>query len=133
MLAVKKPNGNVRICIDPKDLNCAIKREHYPMKTIEDVAAKLSNAKYFSKLDAESGFWQIVLDEPSSKLLTFNTPFGRYKFNRQAFGISSSLEVFQRAMSQLVEDLYGVECIVVDILVWEGTIEQHDKRLRHKC
>ena len=42
MLAVKKPDGNDRICIDPKDLNCAIEREHYPMKTIEDVAAKLT-------------------------------------------------------------------------------------------
>ena len=130
MLAVIKPNGNVRICIDPKDLNCAIKCEHYPMKTIEDVAAKPSNAKYFPKLDAESGFWQIVLDEPSNKLLTFNTPFGRYKFNRLAVGISSSPEVFQRAMSQLVEDLEGVECIVDDILVWGETSEQHDKRLR---
>ncbi|XP_060083465.1 uncharacterized protein LOC132563689 [Ylistrum balloti] len=130
MVVVKKSNNKLRICIDPKDLNKAIKREHFPMKTIDDVTAKVANAKYFSKFDAESGFWQIVLDEPSSNLCTFNTPFGRYKFLRVPFGISSAPEVFQRAMSEVFKDLDGVETIVNDILIWGETREQHDARLR---
>ena len=131
MLAVRKPNDKVRICIDPKDLNRAIKREQYPMRTIDDVVTKLPNAKYFSKLDAESGFWQLELDEPSCNLLTFNTPFGRYKFLRLAFGISSSSEIFKKAMSQLFEDIEEAEYIVDDILVWGETIEEHNQRLRN--
>ncbi|XP_060080411.1 uncharacterized protein K02A2.6-like [Ylistrum balloti] len=129
MVVVKKSNNKLRICIDPKDMNKAIKREHFPMKTI-DVTAKVANAKYFSKLDAESGFWQIELDEPSSNLCTFNTPFGRYKFLRVPFGLSSAPEVFQRAMSEVFKDLDGVEPIVDDILIWGETREQHDARLR---
>jgi hypothetical protein len=78
MVTVVKPN-KLRICIDPKDLNQAIKRSHYPMPTIEEVATKLSNAKVFSFLDAKSGFWQIKLDEEYSKLTTFNTPFCRFR------------------------------------------------------
>ncbi len=51
-----KPNGKLRICIDPKDLNKAIKREYYPMKTIEEIAARMPHATTFSVLDARSGF-----------------------------------------------------------------------------
>ena len=74
MVTVIKPNGKLRICIDPRDLNRAIKREFYPMRTIEEIAARMPNAKYFSVLDASSGFWQVELD--NDKLCTFNTPFG---------------------------------------------------------
>ena len=76
MVTIIKPNGKLRICIDPRDLNRAIKREHFPTKTIEEVVSRMPNAKIFSVLDASSGFWQIELDDDSSKLCTFNTPFG---------------------------------------------------------
>ena len=74
MVTVVKPN-KLRICIDPKDLNRAIKRPHYPLPTVEEVATSLSKAKVFSVLDAKSGFWQVPLDDASSRLTTFNTPF----------------------------------------------------------
>lgn len=65
-MVVSLRNGNVRICLDPKDLNKAVKREHYPMRTIDDVTSQIPNAKVFSVLDAKSGFLQIKLDEESS-------------------------------------------------------------------
>ena len=58
-LVVQKPTGAVRLCIDPRDLNLAIKRPHYPMKTINEVASRLQGANIFSILDAASGFWQL--------------------------------------------------------------------------
>ena len=79
MVTITKPN-KTRICLDPKDLNNSIKREHYPMPTIEEVVAKLPQATIFSTLDATCGYWQIPVDETSSKLLTFNTPYGRFRF-----------------------------------------------------
>lgn len=59
-----------KICIrmDPKDLNQAIEREHYLLLTVEEVVSCMPNAKYFFVLDANHGFWQIKLDEESSKL-----------------------------------------------------------------
>ena len=95
IVVVKKPSGKVRICLDPRELNKAILREHYPLKTVEEVAANLKHAKHFTTLDATSGFYQIQLTEESSWLTTFNTPFGRYKFERLPFRISSAPEVFQ--------------------------------------
>ena len=65
--------NDVRICIDPRDPNKALKRRHYPMVTVEEVANGLSGAKSFMSLDACSGYWQLPVDDESSKLLTFNT------------------------------------------------------------
>ena len=129
MVVVNK-GSKIRICIDPKDLNNAIMREHYPLRTIDEVIANMPNAKYFSKLDAVTGFWQIRLDEASSKLCTFNTPYGRYRFTRMPFGIKSAPEVFQKVMSQMVLDIEGAEAIIDDILVLGATQEEHDQRLK---
>ena len=78
MVVVEKPNGELRICLDPRNLNKAIKREYYQLPTFEEISSRLSGAKVFTKLDANKGYWQIPLDESSIKLTTFNTPFGRY-------------------------------------------------------
>ena len=68
MIATKKPDGNIRLCIDPHHLNRALKRKHYPLPVIEEILSKLSKAKVFSKVDLKEGFLQVELDEESSKL-----------------------------------------------------------------
>ena len=81
MVTVVEPK-KLRICIDPRDLNEAIRREHFPITTIEEVVADMPQAKVLSVLNATSGYCQVKLDEASSKLCTFNTPFGRYRFTK---------------------------------------------------
>ena len=130
MVVVKKPNGDVRICLDPVDLNKVIQREHCPLKTVEEVAANLGNVKIFTTLDATSGFYQTKLAEESTWLTTFNTLFGRYKFERLPFGIVSAPEVFQRNLAQTFEDIEGCEVIVDDLLVWGKDEEEHNQRLK---
>ena len=135
MVAIRKPSGKLRIYIDPKDLNQALKRSHYPMPTIEEVLPRLSNAKVFSVLDAKDGFWQVKLQEESSYLTTFWTPFGRFHWLRMLFGISTAPEEFQRRQHEVLEGLPGVEVIADDILVYGSgdTKEQadldHDRNL----
>lgn len=91
----------------------------------------MPNSKVLSVLDTNSGFWQIKLDDESAKLCTFNTPFGRYMFKRLSFGLSSAQDVFQDIMSEMFEDIEGVEVIVDDLLIWGETEKQHNTRLRH--
>ncbi len=117
MVAVKKPN-KLRICLDPKELNKAVKIPKYKLPTLDDVSANLSKAKVFSVVDAKDGFLQVRLDEESSKLTTFSTPFGRYRWLRMPFGISSAPEEFQRRVLEIVEGLAGIETIADDILVF---------------
>jgi len=83
----------------------------------------------FTKLDANSGFWQIPLAEESALLTTFITPFGRFCFNRLPFGITSAPEHFQRRMAEILQDVEGVVCLMDDVLVHGKSQEEHDRRL----
>ncbi|XP_022807246.1 uncharacterized protein LOC111344293 [Stylophora pistillata] len=87
-----KKDGPIRVCLDPKDLNSAIKRSHYPLPTGGDVTSRLTKAKVFSVVDAKTGFWQVKLSESSSYYTTFKTLFGRFRWFRMPFGISSAPE-----------------------------------------
>ena len=129
MAIVEKPNGSLRICLDPRHLNKAKKREHFQLPTIEDITTRMANAKWFTKLDANRGYWQIPLDEESQLLTTFNTPFGRYCYQVTPFGITSAQEVFQKRMSQHFGDLEGVETDIDDIIVHAETEVKHDHRV----
>ena len=82
MVIVQKPDKQIRLCLDPTDLNKFIRREHFPLPTIEELCTNLSGVKVFSVCDAKNGSWQVQLSEDSRKLTTFNSPFGRYCYNR---------------------------------------------------
>ena len=90
---VKKP-GKFRVCLDPKELNRCIKISKFRMPTMEDITSKLGKVKVFTILDAKDGYLQVKLDEESAKMTTFHTPFGRYKWLRMPFGLSSAAEQF---------------------------------------
>lgn len=95
------------MCMDPRKINECLKREHYEMPRREDIEAEIAGAVFFSRLDANSGFHQIPLDDETSRICTFTTPFGRYRFLRLPFGIASASEVFQKAMSQIFDAIAG--------------------------
>jgi hypothetical protein len=127
---VLKPDGSLRVCLDPTELNKCIKREHYALPTATEIFAKISKSTVFTTLDATSGFLQLELDEESSFLTTFATPFGRYRFLRLPFGISSAAEVFHRTVADLFRDVTGVETYIDDILVHAPDKANHDRILR---
>ena len=85
MVVVKKKNGGVRICIDLKPLNQCVLREYHPLPKVNDILGQLTGATVFSKLDVNSGFWQVPLAEKSRLFTTFISPFGRYCYNKLAF------------------------------------------------
>ncbi|XP_028409422.1 uncharacterized protein K02A2.6-like [Dendronephthya gigantea] len=135
VVTVKK-NGDIRLCIDPKPLNKALKRNHYPSPTIDEILPDLAHARCFSVLDAKNGFWHIQLDEASSYATTFGTPWGRYRWLRMPFGISPAPEEFQRRVNDILLGLPGVKVIADDLLVYgsgatdEEAYLDHDKNLR---
>ena len=136
IVVTTKKNGKVRVCIDPKPLNQALHRNHYPLPTMDDVLPLLSKARVFTVLDAKNGFWHIQLDEQSSLATTFGTPWGRYRWLRMPFGLSPAPEEFQRRIDLALEGLPGQKAIADDILVFgsgdtdEEALKDHDRNLR---
>lgn len=112
MVCVDKKNKNkeLRICMDPEDLNQNMQRKHYQIPKREEIASEMAGVIYFLKLDAAQGFCQIKFDDESSRYCTFNTPFRRYKFFRMLFGIISASEIYHGAMDNMLKK--GVHCYV---------------------
>ena len=131
----KADKRQIRICLDPRDLNKAIKQNHFNMPTIDDVLPRLNGAKVFSILDAKDGFLHIHLTEKSSYLTTFWGPNGRYRWCRLPFGLSSAPEEFQRRLQNALHGIEGVAVVADDILVFgvgttmEDAIQNHDEAL----
>lgn len=94
--------------MDCRDLNEAVCREYYTLPTYDETSSGLHGAKVFSLVDTKNRFWHVRLDKESTKLCTFNTPFGRYAWKRLPFGLKSSPEVFQKQLIQALEGLEGV-------------------------
>ena len=128
---VQKANGELCLCLDLHDLNRAICCDHHKMPTVEEVAHKFANSHYFTKLDACHGYWSIVLDEESSFLTTFNSPFGRYHFLHLPFGLVCSQDIFQKKMDQFLEECPGCIGIADDITVHGHTEAEHDAHLHN--
>lgn len=127
----RKASGALRVCLDPRALNECIKRTHHKTPTLEEITNRLNGSKFFSKLDAKHGYWSITLDEESSKLTTFNSPAGRYRFKRLPFGLNISQDAFQQHMDRILNQCEGTIGITDDIIVHGKDEEEHDRNLHH--
>lgn len=93
------------------------------------MCSNLAGKSIFTILDEKDSYWQIKLDEPSSKLCTFNSPWGRYCFLRVPFAIKSASEVFQQKNCETFGDIQGVHIIANDMIIAASTEQEHDEIL----
>ena len=126
---VRKPDGSIRLCLDPQYLNTQLIRTQCAMSTTTEIFSRLQGSKVFSCLDGRQGFHQVPLTHSSSRLTCFVTPFGKYRYLRCPMGICNAPEVFHSLMVDLVDGIPGVEVYIDDILVHAPTQELHDLRL----
>jgi len=126
---VLKRDGTIRVCVDFTRLNKAVKREYYSLLTSDETLSELGNARIFSKLDANCGYWQMKLHPDSYHFTTFINPFGRYWCKRLPFGISSAPEIFQREMKKVFVGLPGTVRQMDDILIYTRNQREHDDQL----
>ena len=118
---VKKPNGTLRICLDPTDLNEEIVHPVCNSQTIDDVVDKLCDAKYFAVFDTSKGFFPVPLDQESKLLIAMLTPFGINVYNMLAMGLSNATDLFETCIREILEGLTGVTNIVDDVLIFGRT------------
>ena len=107
-IIVKKPNGTLRICLDPTDLNKEIVCPVCNSQTIDGVVDKLRDAKYFAVFDTSKGFFHVPLDQESKLLMVMLTPFGIYVDNKLIMGLSSATDLFETCIREILKGLTGV-------------------------
>ena len=100
IVPVKKPDGSLRLCLDPKDYNKAIKRNQWYCRTIDDVLPEPVQLEVVSMTDTNSGYQQVPLDLASSLLTTFNTPWEKFRFLKLPFGLKMAGDVFQERLDR---------------------------------
>ncbi|XP_041767811.1 uncharacterized protein K02A2.6-like [Anopheles merus] len=126
IVAVRKPNGRVRICADySTGLNEALEPNHYPLPTPEEIFAQLNGSTVFSIVDLSDAYLQLEVDDDSKKLLTINTHRGLFRFNRLAPGVKSASGVFQRVVDGMITDIPGVRSFIDDVIVFGKDISSH--------
>ena len=128
----KKDTDRIRMCVDLSHLNRYVRRERYqsgtPAQAIADIAA--ANAKFFTVLDAMKGYHQCPLDQDSQILTTFITPFGRFKYLRAPYGVSSISEYYDRWMAEAFSGLTSFCRVVDDIIIYDSDKHQHATHVR---
>jgi hypothetical protein len=135
-VTVAKPDGTLRICVDPRMLNKYIVRPVHRSRTLDEILPKLAGAKVFTIMDATKGFWNVRLNWLSSRLCAFSTEFGRYRYLRLPFGLSCASDIFQAKIDELTDGLEGCIGIADDLVVYSNTMEEHETRLKalmEKC
>lgn len=131
IILVPKKNGKLRLCTDFRELNSNTVPERFPIPLIKDQINRLAGQKYFSSLDAASGFYAIDVDEESQPLTAFSTPEGHYQWARLPMGLRNSPAIYQRAITTALGDLANTFCLayIDDLLILSSTKEDAFKRL----
>ena len=131
VVVVPKPKGDIRLCVDMRQANMAVKRERNPIPTIDEVLQDLNQSKFFSKLDLNSAYHQIELAPESRDITTFGTHDGPYRYKLLMFGISCAPEMYHKVIRQVLQDCEGAHNIIDDVIVHATTEEEHDHRFEN--
>ncbi|XP_076280086.1 uncharacterized protein LOC143208958 [Lasioglossum baleicum] len=120
IVIVPKKNGSYRVCIDYRELNKRIKRDHFPMPLIAEKIDELRNARIFSVIDLKNSYLHVPIAKESVKYTAFVTPDAQYEFLKTPFGLSVSATSFLRCIDSIFRNLVQQKIIftyVDDIII----------------
>ncbi|ORE00359.1 TF26 [Hepatospora eriocheir] len=130
---IQKKNGKVRLVTNFIELNDKTIPEVYPFPDMNDKIINLRNAKWFSQVDLDRGFYQIELKEEDKHKTGFLLPIGHFEYYRLPMGLINSPKAFQRVMDELIGHLEYCEVFVDDILIFSNSFEEHLIHIREVC
>ena len=128
----KKSSAESRITVDLTGLNKYVQRLAYPTRVPSEVIANIPiGMRYFTTLDSRHGYWQVPLDEESSKLTTFITPWGAYRFRRNVMGLISAGDEHNRRGDKVLAGIGNVRKVVEHTLIFDADWATHVQRVQH--
>ena len=127
---LRNPNGKLKVCPDPRMINKALRFNVHNARTFQDVTSSIRRVSKISKIDTNSGFWTLLMDEAFQLLTTLNTPWGHYCFTKMPFGLDQAQYFFQYYMDCHFQDVNLMTNVIADDVMIHGeTDEQHNKHL----
>ena len=130
IVCVRKKDGQLRMCVDYRQLNAKTVTDSQPIPRIQDILDTLGGSKWFTTLDMSKAYHQGYIDENSRHLTAFTTPWTLYEWVRIPFGLKNAPPAFQRYINQALRGYKGVICepYIDDILGFsKGSFEDHVK------
>jgi predicted aspartyl protease len=129
---IKKRDGSVRWCIDYRALNDVTVKDVFPLPLIDDCLDTVSGSIWFSKLDANSAYWQVKIREEDRPKTAFITRYGLFEHVRMGFGLCGAPATFARAMNLVLRGLTWktVLAFLDDIIVLGTSFSEHMKNLQ---
>ena len=118
-------NGRVRWITDFRELNKAINCKVYNLPKIQDILSKRKGYSFFSKIDVSMHYYTFELDPSSQDLCAICTPFGNYKYQRLAMGISQSPDIAQEVMETIFRELDETDVYIDDVGCFSSSWEEH--------
>lgn len=127
LVTVVKRSGELRICLDAREINKRMVGDHAQPPTIDEIFNRIGNRKFFSTLDITQAFWQIPLEAESRKYTGFLFDNQTYVFRRMPFGLKTAGASFTRAMNKaLKNDMMDFVIVYLDdILIASNTLAEH--------
>ena len=124
---VTKKNGQIRVCIDYRDLNNACPKDEFPFAIPEVMIDNTCGFERMTFMDGFSGCNQIKMHPEDERHTSFRTPFGVYCYTVMPFGLKNAGATYQRAMMKIFQDMQHktVECYVDDLAVKIKRKEDH--------
>jgi len=129
VVVVPKPARDIRLCIDMRRANEAIRRARHPIPTVDEITHSMNGSKIFSKLDPKWGYHQLELSPESREITTVVTHCGLFQYKRLLFGVNSASEQYQYEIQTALAGIEGQANISDDIIVHGKDQEEHDSRL----
>ena len=131
VLFAPKKDNTWRMCIDYRDLNSITIKNKYPLPNINQLLDRLSNAKWFSKLDLANGYHQLRIDPEDVKKTAFTTRYGMFEWLVVPFGLTNAPSVFMQLMQEVLAPFLDQFVIVYldDILVYSANLDDHIKHV----
>ena len=123
VLFVDKKDGTKRMCVDYRTLNSMTIKNRYPLPRIDDLLDRLRKAKFFSKIDLRSGYYQMKIRDQDIPQTAFTTRYGLYEFVVVSFGLTNAPAYFMNMMNKVfMEELDKFVVVFIDdILIFSET------------
>jgi hypothetical protein len=132
LVLVRKKSGEIRLCVDFRNLNRASNKNNYPVPPMEQILQQVFGSEILSLLDGFSGYNQVLMSPPNQLKTTFRTPWGTYAYRKIPFGIINIGATSQRVMDITFCGLINQSIVVYldDVTVFAKNKEDHLSHLR---